>query len=192
MQDGSSYPSITKTTPRSRTISIATYSANNAMKQNVTKFIAVNAVVASIYVVLTMPFGVITTGIFQFRPAEALAILPALCPYTIVGLAIGCGISNMVSMFGIYDIVLGSAVTLLAGYLTSTKLFRNKWLAPLPPILLNALLLPLIWLISDSSVGYLLCMCSLLVSQTVVIYGLGIPLYVVTQKRLMPMLSLER
>ncbi len=162
------------------------------MKQNITKFIAVNAVVASIYVVLTMPFGTATTGLIQLRPAEALTILPALCPYTMVGLAIGCGISNIVSMFGVYDVVLGSLVTLLAGYLTSTRLFRNKWLAPLPPIILNALILPLIWMISDSSVGYIFSMCSLLVSQTIVIYGLGIPLYLITQKKLLPMLSLER
>ncbi len=191
VQDGRSYPSISKTTTRSRTISIATYSAKSSMKKNATKIIAVNAVVAAMYVVLTMPFGVITTGIFQFRPAEALAILPAIAPYTMIGLAIGCGISNMVSLFGIYDIVLGSLVTLLAGYLSSTKLLCNKWLAPLPPILLNALLLPLIWLLSDSSVGYLICMCSLLVSQSVVIYGLGVPLYMLTKKRLMPMISLD-
>ena len=57
------------------------------MKNNYTKMIAVNALVAALYVVLTMPFGVITTSSgFQFRPAEALTILPALMPYTVIGL----------------------------------------------------------------------------------------------------------
>ena len=40
------------------------------MKNNYTKMIAVNALVAALYVVLTMPFGFITTSRgFQFRPA---------------------------------------------------------------------------------------------------------------------------
>ncbi len=164
------------------------------MKKNVTKFIAVNAAVAAIYVVLTMPFGVLAANQYiQFRPAEALTVLPALFPYTVVGLTVGCAISNIVSAFGIFDILLGSLTTLLAGALTA-KVFRRFWSAPIPPVILNAAFLPLIWMLSPNAeaglTAYLLSAGGLLVSQSAVIFGLGIPLYFVAKKHLTPLLSL--
>ena len=173
------------------------FAAKNIMNKNLTKFVCVNAVVAALYVVFTMPFGTISTSSgFQFRPAEALTILPALCPYTIVGLTIGCAVSNLVSQFGIFDIILGSLVTLIAGFLTSTKLFNKFWSAPLPPVILNAALLPLIWfLVPEAEASFAIYFAnaaSLLLTQGVVIFGLGIPLYFVTQKKLLGLMSLEK
>lgn len=159
-----------------------------------TKIIATNAVIAALYVVFTLPFGVIAVNnVIQFRPAEALAILPALAPHTAIGLAIGCCIANIISPFGIYDMVLGALVTLIAALLTSTKLFRKIYLAPIPPIILNALLLPLIWIIGGQGgeIVYYISMAGLLVSQSVVIYGLGTPLYILTKKKLLPYLALD-
>ena len=158
------------------------------MKQNATKFIALNAVIASLYVVLTMPFGIISTSAgFQFRPAEALKILPSLMPYITPGLAIGCAISNMVSAFGVADIVFGSIITLTAGYLSSKT--KNPWLASLPPILLNAIFLPLIWLLAVGDAGYLINLASLLLTQSAVIFGLGVPLHFIFKKRVLPLLN---
>lgn len=153
------------------------------LMKNYTKIIAINAVVASLYVVLTMPFGVITTSSgMQFRPAEALTILPALMPYCVWGLAIGCGISNLVSAFGIADILLGALVTLVAGLITSK--LKNPFLAALPPVILNAIFMPLIWMIA-SPVAYWANMASMLLTQGVVIFGIGIPLYYVFKKYVM-------
>ena len=158
------------------------------MKANATKYIALNAVIASLYVVLTMPFGIISTSAgFQFRPAEALTILPSLMPYVTPGLAIGCAISNMVSAFGIADIVLGSLVTFVAGWMSSKT--KNPWLAALPPVLLNAIFLPLIWLLAMGDAGYWFNLGSLLLTQSAVIYGLGVPLHFIFKKRVMPLLN---
>lgn len=165
------------------------------MKKNVTKFVCVNAAVAALYVVFTMPFGIISTQSgLQFRPAEALTVLPALCPYTVVGLTIGCAISNLVSQFGIFDILLGSLTTLIAGLLTSTKLFNKFWSAPIPPVILNAAFLPMIWMLADPELGwslYLINAGGLLLTQSVVIFGLGIPLYFLTKSKLLPLMALE-
>ena len=57
----------------------------------------------------------------------------------IPGLFIGCLVSNLFGM-GVWDIVLGSLTTLLAAYL-SYRLRRHPWLVPLPPILLNAVII---------------------------------------------------
>ena len=158
------------------------------MKSNATKIIALNAVIAALYVVLTMPFGIISTSAgFQFRPAEALTILPSLVPYVTPGLAIGCAISNMVSAFGIADIVLGSLITLTAGYLSGKT--KNPWLAALPPVLLNAIFLPLVWLLASGDVGYWFNCASLLLTPSAVIYGLGVPLHFIFKKRVMPLLN---
>jgi uncharacterized membrane protein len=164
------------------------------MKKNVTKFVAVNAVIAALYVVFTLPLNALASqSLFQFRPAEALTVLPALAPYTTVGLVVGCALSNTLSAYGIADVLLGSAATLLAGILTSIKPFNKFYLAPLPPVVINAAFLPLIWMIADpTGVVYWTSCFSLLVTQCVVIFGLGIPLYFLAKKRMMPLLELSK
>lgn len=158
-----------------------------------TKYIVINAIVGALYVVLTLPFGTIALNPYvQFRPAEALCVLPALMPYTVIGLTIGCMISNLMSTFGLFDVLLGGAVTLIAGLL-SAKVFTKVYLAPIPPVVLNALLLPVIWFIAGGQMSFVtwcLQALGLLVSQSVVCFGLGIPLYYATQKHVLPFINL--
>lgn len=157
--------------------------------KNTTKILAINALVAALYVVLTMPFGIITTSSgMQFRPAEALTILPALMPYTVLGLAVGCGISNFVSAFGLPDILLGALTTLVAAYLTSK--IKKPYLAAIPPVVLNAVFMPLIWMISSNEIAYWVNAGSMLLTQAVVIYGIGMPLYYIMKKYVMPHINL--
>jgi len=164
--------------------------------KNITKFVCFNALVAALYVVFSLPFGTISTASgLQFRPSEALTVLPALCPYTIVGLTIGCAISNLTSAFGVADVVLGSLVTCVAGLLCCLKPFAKPYTAQLPPVVLNAVFLPLVWFVSAGQASievYLVNAASLLLTQSVVLYVLGTPLYLFTQKKLLPMLSLEQ
>lgn len=165
-----------------------------------TKHLALNAVVAAIYVVLTLPLGSVANNSFiQIRPAEALAVLPALIPSTAIGLAVGCAISNILSAFGLIDILLGSVVTLAAALLTA-RFCKKSYLAPIPPTVLNAVFLPLVWLLavavdnpnaSFTASGYFWQMASLLVSQAIVCFGLGIPLYYVVKGRVLPRLNLD-
>ena len=76
--------------------------------------------------------------VFQCRFAEALTVLPFLFPCTVPGLFVGCLIVNLLSPYGVLDIVVGSAATLIAAIWTSR--LKNKWLAPLPPVICNTLL----------------------------------------------------
>ena len=103
------------------------------------------AVVAALYVVMGY-FGNIfglTFGSVQFRFAEALTVLPFLYPATGPGLAIGCLIVNLASPVGPLDIVFGTLATAVAAWLTMKM---PRWyLAGLPPIVMNALLLPPMW-----------------------------------------------
>ncbi len=157
------------------------------MEKNYTKIICINAVISALYIALTMFLAPISYGVIQLRVAESFTILPALMPYTMWGLFIGCAVSNIVSVFGIVDVIVGSLITLVASFLTSK--IKNMWLAPLPPIFLNAFFLPLMWYLTGAEAVYWINVLSIFVSQTLVLYIIGIPLYIITQKRILPLLN---
>lgn len=97
------------------------------------------ALVGALYVTMCY-FGNIfglTFGIFQFRFAEALTVLPFLCPTAAWGLFAGCVLANLLSPYGLPDLIFGSLATLTAGLLTARC--ENRWLAPLPPVICNGL-----------------------------------------------------
>ena len=82
-------------------------------------------------------FG-LTYGPIQCRFSEALTVLPFLSPPAVWGLFAGCIISNILSPYGLLDLVFGSLATLLAGLLTAKC--RDKRLAPLPPVICNGVI----------------------------------------------------
>ncbi|MDY3286391.1 MAG: QueT transporter family protein [Eubacteriales bacterium] len=100
------------------------------------KMIATQGMIAAIYVALALLLQPISFGNLQCRVSEALTVLPFLSPITTVGLTVGCLISNIIGGAGILDIVFGTLATLVSGLLTARM--PNKWLAPLPPVLINA------------------------------------------------------
>lgn len=117
------------------------------MKNNKALFITQSAVIAAIYVVLTWFASMLglSSNVIQVRFSEALTILPYFSPYAIPGLFVGCIIANMLTPgVVIWDIIFGSMATLIGA--AGTYLLRNKpkWLAPLPPILANTLIIPFV------------------------------------------------
>lgn len=100
------------------------------------------AMIAAIYVVLCIAFAPISYGAIQVRVAEALTILPYFTPAAIPGLFIGCLIANLAGGSIMIDIVIGSLATLLGAIGTWLLRKKSRYLAPLPPILTNTLLVP--------------------------------------------------
>ena len=76
-------------------------------------FMAQAAMIAAIYVVVTLVFAPFSYGEVQVRLSEALTILPVFTPAAIPGLFIGCLISNILGGCIIPDIIFGSLATLL-------------------------------------------------------------------------------
>ncbi len=113
------------------------------MSNKKTLFITQAAAIAAIYTVLVMVFSFSSFGPVQFRIAEALTVLPYFTPAAIPGLAIGCFLSNLLNSADVLDIVFGSLATLIAAVL-SYQLRRFKLLVPVPPIVVNALVVPFI------------------------------------------------
>lgn len=103
------------------------------------------AVIAALYTVLGY-FGSafsLTFGPVQIRFAEALTVLPFLFPAAAPGLAIGCLITNVISPYGVLDVVFGTLATAIAASLTARA--KKAWLAPLAPVLCNLMILPPMW-----------------------------------------------
>ncbi|MCI8375170.1 MAG: QueT transporter family protein [Lachnospiraceae bacterium] len=114
------------------------------MKENKVLFMAQAAMIAAIYVALCIIFAPISYGAIQVRIAEALTILPYFTPAAIPGLFIGCIIANILGGSILIDVILGSLATLLGAMGTYLLRKNNRFLAPIPPILSNTLLVPFI------------------------------------------------
>lgn len=108
-------------------------------------FITQAAMIAAIYVVLTMFISAfnLASGAIQVRISEALTILPAFTPAAIPGLFIGCLFSNLMSGCMLWDVIFGSLATLL-GAIGSYLLRKWKFAVPLPPIIANILIIPFV------------------------------------------------
>ena len=114
------------------------------MKENKVLFMSQAAMIAAIYVVLCIAFAPISYGAIQVRVAEALTILPYFTPAAIPGLFIGCLIANLVGGSIVIDVIGGSIATLIGALGTYLLRKKSRYLAPLPPILANTLIVPFI------------------------------------------------
>ena len=113
--------------------------------QTNTRFLTQSGVIAAVYVLLTMLAAAmgLDSGAVQLRLSEALTILPVFTPAAVPGLFIGCLLSNLLAGGVIWDVIFGSLATLLGA--VGTRLLRkNRWLACLPPILANVIIVPLV------------------------------------------------
>ena len=106
------------------------------MKRSV-RDLTLSAVLAAVYAALTLFLPVPQYGPVQIRFAEALTVLPFFYPAAIPGLFVGCVIANLFSPF-VLDVLFGSMATLLACIWTGR--LNNRWLAPLPPVICNAVI----------------------------------------------------
>lgn len=115
--------------------------------QNQVMLLVHAAMIAALYVVLTFlanSLGLASSAI-QIRFSEALTVLPYFTPAAIPGLFVGCLLSNILTGCALPDIVFGSLATLIGAVFTR-KIRKYKWLAPVPPILANAVIVPFVLL----------------------------------------------
>lgn len=114
------------------------------MKNKGTQFLAEAAAIGAIYVVLTLLFAPLSFGEVQIRFSEALTILPFFTPAAIPGLFIGCIIANLFGGAIPVDIIFGSIATLIGAVFTYKLRNSNRFLAPIPPIAANTVIVPFV------------------------------------------------
>ena len=150
------------------------------MPKSPVRNLTVAALVAALYAVLGY-FGNIfglTFGVIQIRFAEALTVLPFLFPAAGPGLVIGCLITNLLSPYGPVDVIFGTLATAIAAWLTAKM---PRWyLAAIPPIVANLIILPPMWAWAEISGvnGAFWAACgfnaiTFAVGEIVACYGLG-------------------
>ena len=114
------------------------------MKNKNLSFMTQAAMIAAIYVVLTYIFAPFSFGEVQVRISEALTILPIFTPAAIPGLFAGCLIGNILGGAILPDIVFGSIATLIGAVFTRMLRNKSKYLAPLPPVVANTIIVPFV------------------------------------------------
>ena len=119
------------------------------MKTNKVQFMTQAAMIAAIYVVLCVVFQPISYGPIQTRIAEALTVLPFFTPAAVPGRFVGCLIANALGGGIILDVLAGSVATLIAAFATYALRNKSRYLASVPPVVANALIIP--WVLKNGS-----------------------------------------
>ena len=114
------------------------------MKNKNALFLAQGALIAAMYVALTLLFAPFSFREIQVRVAEALTILPVFTPAAVPGLFIGCILANIIGGALVPDVIFGSLATLIGAFFTWKLRKSSPWLAPIPPILANTIVVPFV------------------------------------------------
>ena len=114
--------------------------------KNRVRFITHSAIIAALYAILTGLSAVLhlASGPIQIRLSEALTVLPVFTPAAIPGLFIGCILANFLTGSLVWDIVFGSLATLIGAVGTFFLRKKSKYLAVLPPIVSNMVIVPFV------------------------------------------------
>lgn len=147
-----------------------------------TREMARAAVIAAAYAAMAMvsAFFGLAFGPIQLRLSEALTLLPKKYPSAIWGVFLGCLLTNILSPYGLLDMILGSAATLLSALLTARC--RTNIGAAIPPVVCNAAIIGalLAWQESGGSTAFTALFAyhalSVGAGQAVVCGLLGVPL----------------
>ena len=104
------------------------------------------AIIAAMYIVLTYLTNLagLASGVIQVRISEALTVLPVFTPAAVPGLFLGCLLANILTGCAALDVVFGSLATLIGAVGTRLVGKKNKYLAPVPPIIANTLIIPFV------------------------------------------------
>ena len=127
-------------------------------KSSTALYLTRGAMIVAMYVALTYLsslFG-LSSGVIQFRISEALCIMPIFFPEAILGLTVGCIISNLLTEAVIWDIIFGSLATLIGAL--GARLMKKLpakliFLSTLPTILANAIIVPFILMFAYGAAG---------------------------------------
>ena len=118
------------------------------MKDQRIKLICQGGIIAALYLALTLLANALGLANYAVpvRFSESLTILPYFTPAAVPGLFVGCLLSNILTGCALPDIIFGSLATLIGAVATYMLRNKSKWLAPLPAIVSNAIIVPFVLL----------------------------------------------
>ena len=153
-----------------------------------TKALVTSALIAAIYCALTLALSWISFGNMQFRIAEALTLLPVISPHAIVGVTLGCALSNTIGYFmganilGAMDILFGTIASFVAAVLTwlcrGVRIKKLPLLSAFFPVIVNAVVvggeLSILFTGGLSAEPFLINAISVFIPQLVICFSAGL------------------
>lgn len=150
------------------------------------KFLVISALVAALYVALTLIFAPISFMQLQFRVSEILTLLPIVSLPAVPGLFVGCLIANLIAGALWQDVIFGSLATFLAAVLTRF-LRKLPWFAAFMPVLVNGIVVGLLLVhVYALPIGFWAAAGSVAIGEAAVVYMLGLPFIGLIKKALDP------
>ena len=140
-------------------------------------------VITSIYIILCVIFSFISFGPIQLRLSEVLCLLTIENPVYIIGIGIGCFISNLLlSPFGTIDAIVGTIASIIGCLLGYT--FRKVKYKSFP--LLSAVIISLVnavvvaiemnYVLNNNNI-FIYSFLEIFLGELVVLVVIGYPLY---------------
>lgn len=122
------------------------------MNQKLTpRRMAMAAMIAALYCAVSLALAPLSFGAVQMRVSEALTMTAIFGPTGILGVTLGCALSNAIGIAmgfnptGVLDIFFGTAATLIAALMSyGLRNIRFRGLpvaATLPPVIVNAVVI---------------------------------------------------
>ena len=146
------------------------------------------ALIAAAYAVIAYLSAPLQFLFFQFRISEAFCVLAIFMPEAIPGMFLGCFIANYLSGCVFWDVLFGSIATLIGAIgarLLSKVPEKMKWIATLPTILANAIIIPFVIIYAyQSPDSYWFLFFSVALGEVVTAGILGTMLYYQLRKKL--------
>ncbi|MBQ6293451.1 MAG: QueT transporter family protein [Lachnospiraceae bacterium] len=114
------------------------------MKNKNVQKVAMAGIIAALYVGLGFLVLNLASGVIQIRFAEVLTVMPVFTAAGIPGVTIGCFLFNLLSGAPVGDVIFGTLATLIGAVGTRLLRKQSRYLAVLPPILANTLIVPFV------------------------------------------------
>lgn len=154
----------------------------NTKARNTLRYITEASAIAALYTVVTIAIGPLGSAAIQCRIPEAFCVLAIFTPAAIPGMTIGCLVSNVATGCLWQDILFGTLATLI-GAIGARLLRHIWWLAPLPTVAANTIMIP--WVLAyayqaPEGIGFL--MLTVGIGEVISAYVLGIALYFALRK----------
>ena len=114
-------------------------------RKSTAAFLVQSAIIAALYVVLTYVSAAfdLASGAIQVRISEGLTVMPFFTVAGIPGVTLGCFLANLLLGSPWPDVVFGTLATLI-GAVGTYALRKNRFLCCLPPVISNAVIIPLV------------------------------------------------
>ena len=148
------------------------------------KDLALNAIIAALYVVVTLLTSFMSYGGIQFRIAEILVLLCFYDKKYNKALILGCIVSNLFSPFGIYDVIFGTLATFLS--IICMNRIKKISIASLCPVIFNGIIIAIEICIFDNIINlqeFLILALGIMFGEFVVVSLVGVPVFKVLERQ---------